>query len=253
MLSKPALVRQTGAGPQDQIPDGYVLVAKGDMKQDSVPGSDRKAIAPSAVSAAALTSMTRIERLHPFVGAAAAGGLTLPTVTVTVPLAVTLSASAGGVVASVTSIDPTTVSEASALDTLWNECKVLGGHYDFVLTANAAEDQQIVMVYDPSDASSALSSVVQGSQYAGHKLFALGGLTSSINGASISTYAGGRSWSFPFHVPKGVKLGTTIGGAWSATGTSVSYGSLKVYALGTASQAIISGILYLKISYRSRH
>jgi len=202
--------------------------------------------APSKVS----DENKSMARQHPVLVAAMGGGLSLPTVTVTVPLALSFTSNGAGLAAGTVSVDPTSVSEASALDTLWSECRVLGGRFDFAPTALA--EGQFVLVYDPVG-NTALTSVVNGAQFAQHKLFSIAANAGTGGDSIVSTIHQGQSWSFPFKVPKGIKEGSTLGAdQWSTTGTSTSYGYLKVYALGTASTALLSGVLYLKLAYRSR-
>jgi hypothetical protein len=184
---------------------------------------------------------------HPLVAAMASGSLTLPKVKVRVPLAVAFTTNGSGIAAGTVSVDPTTVSEASALDTLWSECRVLGGDLQFSVFGGAVG--QFVLAYDPAS-NTALTSTVNGCQFAQHKLFVS---DSSLSSGATATFHEGKSWSFPFQVPKGIKEGTTVGAdQWSASGTSTSYGSVNIYGSGAISSTLIQGILYLNLEYRSR-
>ncbi len=241
-----------------QVLDDYVLVKKNlmavpDMKDSAVV----KAVGPSKDDDKKTSSergQVSSRNAGPALALSASmGALKLPNVRVRVPLSLTFSSNGGGVAAGAQSVDPTAVSEASALDTLWSECRCLGGKYCFYPNANSMNAQQIVLAYDPAG-SSALSSTVQGAQFAQHELYSLPGLeTTAGNAQTVAVLQNAKSLEFSFKVPKGIKEGTTFGAdQWSTTGTSTSYGYVKVYAVGVASTPLLQGILYLDLEYRSR-
>jgi len=209
-------------------------------------------IAPSGVPSTLGSPVKgHVERFASALKTGAVGGrLKLPNVKVCVPYSLGFATNGSGVAAGTQSIDPTIVTEASALDTLWSEVKVTGGRFEFLPEGQYfTTPSQFVIAYDPSG-NTALTSVANGCQFAQHKLFAVAGDTSGIG--LTSTLHECKSLSFPFKVPKGIKVGTTLGGVWSATGTSVSYGYLKVYAIGGNSVTLLQGILYLDLEYSSR-
>jgi len=178
----------------------------------------------------------------------ALGAPKLPVVRTWVPVATSFSATSG-VAAGTLSIDPTITTESSAFDSLWSECRVLKGRYEHWPVVVSAG--QYVISYDPAG-STALTSVANGCQFAQHKLYTVG-FSNGGGAGSTSTLHRHDSLKFEFSVPKGIKVGSTVGGVFSAAGTSTSYGYLKVYQPnGSGTSIAINGILYLLIEYRSR-
>jgi hypothetical protein len=238
------------------LTDSVVLdyVASKMMPPSLIPKMDRKDAKVLDSVADSKSVVVQSPGASSLVAGIGSGGYKLPTVTVKVPLSVSFASNSSGVAAGTLSVDPTSVTEASSFDTLWSQCRVTGGEFHFVPSSelSSTAGSQFVLAYDPS-ASTALPSVVSGCQYAQHQLYAVAPTSSGASTLAVSTMHKGESWKFPFVVPHGIKEGTTFGAdQWSTSGTSTSYGYVKIYAVGAASQTLISGILYLKLQYRSR-
>jgi hypothetical protein len=162
-----------------------------------------------------------------------------------------------GVVNTVISVDPSTVTESSSLATLYDECRVHQArvrlNYQNVAAPNPSVDGSMLVVgYDPASAT-ALTSVANGCELSLHKLF---GVEFAALGGSTPTMHEGNPYVFDFKVPKGVLLESGFGdGGYVPTGTSVSYGYLKFFHIGNIITAINvgGGIMYLDVEYRSRH
>lgn len=166
-----------------------------------------------------------------------------------------------GISASALTIDPSTLSEFSALLTLFDEFKVTGGKYEYTVndwhipstTINACGS----LSYDPSDGT-APTSMVQNAQKQQHTLVPYG--TASAGLTSLTVTPKGMN-SFEWHVPHGVLIAA---GATASEGTSnwqptstvngyIPYGWIKYYVSGKHNSVNqISGIVYHHCAFRSR-
>jgi hypothetical protein len=182
-------------------------------------------------------------------------------VTIRIPFTLTATVTTG-VVNSTVSIIPGSSGEFSSLAGIFNEYKCLSGEVQFAhfirasyaigVTAATLNTSALALCYDAD--STALTSVVNATEYAQHALFPLG-----QQGGSITTTCDRHLFTYGFRVTPGVGVDTVSGsvesGAWAPTSsTTTTFGFIKSYCVATevVALAVAQGVVHLHCEFRIR-
>lgn len=172
------------------------------------------------------------------------------------------TASAAGILNSILSLNPSTLSEFTSCAALFDEFRMVGGEYHYtpfgpvtVGVAGAPINSKGVFGYDPSD-NTAYAAVVSGMQDQQHQMFSQ--CVAAANTVSTVTTVFGRPEVFKWHTPSGVLVNDSLSVSnWQPTGTAggalLPYGYLKTYSTGwNASAGVIGGIMHWHCEFRIR-
>jgi len=228
------------------IGDGYILVPT-DSKNSGSEVADKK------LSAGTMGGFKNLLSQHRF------GDYKGKSFKVKLYEAFYFNSNGSGVVASGIPCEPSTITEFSSAAQLFDEFRVVSGHYTFRVAGGAVNSGTNLLTlgaiaYDPTDGTSP-ASVVAVCQLDNHKLF---GKPSLSGGATLINPAD-KTHTISFRVPAGsltsVATPVTVGTSnWQPTaGTPQPYGWMKVYTdnMGATSTAL-SGIMCYDVEFRLR-
>lgn len=190
-----------------------------------------------------------------------------------IPFSFAVAATAAtGIVSNVTTLLPDSNGvEWNALNTLYNEYRLMGIHVDFTPVYQSPPGSAIVdalmyvLAYDPLN-SAALTSVRAGSELTYHKVVYGHPMTQQTNSSAlVNSFANvtGKPHQLKAKVDNLMALqgsGTALTGApgqWlvmNAAGSNTNQGYLKSYGVSdwTTAGTAVGGIVYMDIEFRSR-
>jgi hypothetical protein len=181
-------------------------------------------------------------------------------VTIRIPFTLTATVTTG-VVNTAVSVVPGSSGEFASLAGIFNEYKCLSGDVEFAnfirssyaagTTAATLNTSMLALVYDAD--STALTSVINGTEYAQHALYSLGQQAGSETAVVKSPH------HFHFAVTPGVGVDTVSGsvetGAWAPTSSNTTtYGFIKSYCVATevTAIAVVVGVVHCHCEFRIR-
>lgn len=171
---------------------------------------------------------------------------------------VTLASSAATALTTVIPLQPSAASEWSSFASLFEEVKLVRAdlHFRIDAASNSSPGLLAVLVHDPVS-STALTSVVAGSEFASRQLYGFGSSLAGSAGFAGPTVSSGLR-TFPVTVPRGSvrssSTATTFGDEWSPTSdVGNDYGWIKPYVEAANSGPVnVNGILDFFVEFRMR-
>jgi len=181
-------------------------------------------------------------------------------IVLTIPFQLTTTVTSGVLNGNV-SVVPGTSTEFASLATIFDEYKCIGGDvvfanyirasYAFGVTGSTLNTSAMVLVYDTD--STALTSVLNGTEFMNHKLYRIGQQAGGVQSFK-ETFE-----NFAFKVPPGIGVDTVTpiveSGEWvPTTNTSSTFGFVKTYCVTTevVALAVVSGYMKMECEFRCR-
>ncbi len=246
-LSKPTLVSASEA--EAKMASGEWLL----VRANDGSNSEEKRSAAGAREGASVVSTARPNGARGRVGK-------VREMRTTLAVAYSVSSSANTAYTTVLGLTPTGSSEWSSFSGIWDEFKVEGVHQKYAVSATgvagALAPALAVFAYDPGN-TTALGSVADGCVFRQHALTLATGASAGNSPAGLGANPSGL-FDFRIKPPGGTLLdsatATNVVGSWSLTSSTDTCGYLKPYiqALGSGVSAVVAGILYFDVRFRTR-